>query len=103
MDKKITYTIAFADGTSFGPAELNGNNYVVSGDVSDAVNAASKKSVTVDGSDGSHVEFKNATVNANVVGGDTYLFIEEESKSKRYEDSVEARLTYLEMMIGGTE
>ncbi len=104
MDKPTKYSIEFADGTTLEDAILNGSNYVVdSTDAKATAQAADTTTVTVTGTDGSTVVYDNPTVNAQIIDGSSYISFTEMSSSEKYNLGIEARLSYLEMTVGGAE
>lgn len=103
MSTGTAYTVTFADGTTFDTI-LNGNNYMVAGDVVAQVSAANSKSVTIKDADGNVVEtYNNPVIMRNAYDPDeneTGICLRALTDEERTQAALEARLSYLEM-IGG--
>lgn len=94
-----TYTISFADGTIIDNLRLNGNNYISSTELTEAVFAGNLRQVTITDSDGNINEYTNMElVQLQRYGNEWWFILRKKSTQQMSDERLRADIDYIAMM-----
>lgn len=98
MDE-IRYTIFLADGTQIPGCRLNGNNYIVEGEVYESIFDANLSPLVIRGTDETSTAYDHAElVQAVVHGTETWMIFREVTPRELRERKMQADIEYIAMM-----
>lgn len=102
----MKYTITLADGTKLENLELNGNNYIATAPVDNAIFAGNLKTVEIIGNGETMVLDDAILVSNRIVDGRSWLVFAEKSEQQKMAEDTDSmivdhefRLTMLELGI----
>ena len=98
MDE-IRYTIFLADGTQIPGCRLNGNNYIVEGEIDESIFDANLSPLIILGTDESSLTYRHAGLVQSVKCGDeTWMIFRELTSQELREQKARADIEYIAMM-----